>query len=264
MSGVLGEWVTPDDLLIVGVRNALVGVTLLLSGRIWHLDGSVNEFAIPITPGSARALQFFQMQLEYGFLVSVTVQVAAGSPHHGQTLASILIARPPLASFGAKMLLAQDYVTTSWGPLWPGGRQAAGVDGQGMLYSIAVTTPGAGSDWTQTVPTGARWRVWGATATLATDAVAGVRIPSLVVDDGANILVNTRPGFTQTVSLTLLWGWGLGHQAPVVAPGTAGVEPSLGPLPLFAGWRIRTSTAALDVGDTWTGIRLLVEEWLED
>lgn len=263
-SGVLAEWVTPDDLLIVQVRNALAGVTLGLNGRLWHPDAGVKEINLSMTPTSDRSLNTFSQQLFYGYLVSLAIKATGGSPHRGQTLAEMLLARPPASSFTPKMELAQDYVTTSYGPLWPGGRQTLGVEGPGMLYSIAVPNPAAGVDWTQTVPTGARWLLHGIYATLTTAVAAGNRQPLLVLDDGVNRLTAQNTALVQAGSLANDWTWDPGNPTTGVFANSVNDIDLPFPVPLFAGYRVRTVTLALQAADQWSGIRLLVEEWLED
>lgn len=263
-SGVLSEWVTPDDLLLIQVRNALAGVTLSVGARAWNPVDGVKEFNQDITPTSDRSQNTFSVQLYYGWLVSAAIRATAGSPRRGQTLATLSIARPPATAFRPKMILAQDYVTTQYGPLWPGGRQSLGVEGPGMLYSQAVATPGAGADWVQTVPTGARWLLHGIYATLATAIAAGSRQPLLVIDDGTNKLVAQDTAQTQAASLTQDWSWGPGVITTGVVQGGVHVVGLPFPVPMFAGWRVRPITGAIQAADQWSAIRLAVEEWLED
>ena len=256
--------ITPDDFLVAAVRNAKAGVALQLGGRSWKEDGQPSEISQPIIPGTARALQYFSIPLHHGFLSSATITATAGSPNRGQTLASLYLVRPPATAFFARQLLAQDYVTSQYGPTWPGGRHTLGVEGPGMLYSFSVTSPAAGADWTQTVPTGARWLLHGIYATLATSATAGSRNPLLLVDDGTNRLGAQDTALTQGVSLTNDWTWVPGTPTTGLFATPVNVVDLPFPMPMFAGWRIRTLTAALSATDQWSAIRLLVEEWLED
>lgn len=262
--GILAEWVTPDDLLIAVVRNSLAGVSLALSGRVWHPDDGVKEIDFPMAPTSDRSANTFSRNLSLGYLVSLAVRVTAGAPRRGQTLATMLIARPPAASFGTKMILAQDYVTSNYGPLWPGGRQTLGVEGPGILSSFVVATPAAGADWVQAVPTGARWLLHGIYATLATAIAAGNRQPLLVFDDGVNRVAAQNTALVQAASLTNDWSWDPGTPSTGLFQSNVNEVDLPFPVPLFAGWRVRTITGAIAAADQWSGIRLLVEEWLED
>jgi hypothetical protein len=264
VAGQVCEWVTPDDLLVVGVRNSLAGLQLGLNGRLWHTDGSVAELNQVLIPGSARALQFFSLPLDFGFLTSLAVTALVGTPHRGQTLASLQLARPPAASFASKMFMAQDYITAQNGVAWPGGKIAAGVDGQGIRSVFSVGSPAAGADWTQTVPAGARWLLHGIRAQLLSSATAGNRTPALQIDDGTNAGVNISPGVVQAASLTNTWSWTAGYPTIGTLVGTQNQITMPFPVPLLAGWRIRVITANLSGTDQWSAIFLDVEEWLED
>jgi len=256
--------VTPDDLLIVQVRNALAGVSLGVGLRTWHPRTGIVEHNIPITPTSDRSLNTFSLALDYGYLVSAAAKVTAGSPRRGQTLVTMLLARPPVSAFAPKMILAQDYLTSSYGPLWPGGRHSLGVEGPGMLYSFIVAIPASGADWVQAVPTGARWLLHGIYATLITVAGGGARTPLLVFDDGANRVAAAVSGVGQAGALTNDWTWAPGTPTTGLLSGVVNNVALPFPVPLFAGWRVRPITANITLGDQWAPIRLLVEEWLED
>ncbi len=256
-------WVTPDDLIVVQVRNSLAAAKLQLNARLWHPDEGVMEFNLSMAPTSARALNTFTQQLYYGYLVSAAVTAQSPFPTRGQTLASLSIARPPATAPITKLYMAQDYLTSQNAVLWPEGRAIAGVEGPGVLLSTAVANPAAATDWTLTVPANARWRVRGGSATLVTGVVAPVRQVALVIDDGANTFYTIEAATTQAASLTQIYNLLPGDtlttlistQLPVFLPTD---------LVLFAGWRIRTSTTAIAGLDQWSAIRLLIEENLED
>lgn len=264
LSGQVAEWVTPDDLLIIGVRNSLAGLTLGFNGRGWHADGGVAELNLQIIPGSARALQFFSLPLHYGYLTSAAVSVLAGAPNRGQTLVSMQIARPPAATFATKMFLGQDYVTGQSAVLWPGGRTVGGAEGNGLPVSVSVAQPAAGVDWGQLVPTGARWLLRAIKATLATSATVGNRQPALLITDGLNNLVQDPSPLTQAASLTQTWNWVPG--LPTMGVATLTVQQMALPFPIVlkAGWQVKVSTVNLSGTDQWSAVFLDVEEWIED
>ncbi len=259
-------WVTPDDLLVTRIRNSLAGVTVQTSGRIWHTDGSVGEFTYSDVPTSDRAVNNFTRQLEYGWLVSVSATAAGTLPNRGQTLVSLHVARPPAASFTSKWFLAQDYLTGLNAVLFPYPRVVAGIEGPGRLISFAIGNPALGADWTATVPTGARWRLHGGTATLVTGIGGLSRLPILTVDDGVNKILGIPeiPSAAQGASATLVYELNIGdtRNLQVATTEFEGLMPA--DLVMLAGWRIRMVTGGITATDQWSAIRLLVEEWLED
>src|SRR5712692_1440616 len=98
-------WVTPDDLLIVGHRSSVAGLTLRLGGVIWHPDGTQHELNTNILPTSDRSLNFTSIPLHYGYLVHASVGVAVGTPKRGQVLVSLQVARPPAVGFRTRWFL---------------------------------------------------------------------------------------------------------------------------------------------------------------
>ncbi len=255
--------VSPDDALIIQVRNALAGVVLTLGGRLWTLDEKSHALSLAMTPTSDRALNTFTMPLGDGWLDAIAVNVSTGSPLRGQTLVGCSIARPAPAAFAPKRVLAKDYVTPMVAVTWPGGRTVSGLDGPGALYSIAPTVPGPGVDWTQTVPTGARWLVQGVHSHLLNSATVANRGPRLIIDDGTTIQMSAYSGFTSPAGVSADWDWAAGQGNSAAVSNLISAAMAF-PVYMLAGWRIRVATSALQAGDQWSAIRLSVMEWLED
>lgn len=259
--------VTPDDLLLATVRNSLAGQSLVLSGRLWLLNGQENEFSHPIVPGTARALQTFSFQLHYGWLPYVAVTAAGPVTRRGMTLVSLKIARAPVIGGFTKWFLAQDYVTSTNAVGWPPGRIMEGVESAGNIAGISVANPAAGADWNTTVPIPARWRIRSVFATLATSAVVATRIPRLSVAGGLGGSHIFPPTATQAAGLTVNYtGAALGAATADAANSQWLLPPDLQvnsfPVANFA--VIAVTTAGLQAADQWSGITLLIEEWLED
>ncbi len=260
-------WVTPDDLLIVGHRSSVAGLTLRLGGLIWRPNGEQHELNYNILPTSDRSLNFFSTPLAHGYLVTVAMGVAVGAPKRGQCLVSLQIARPPASGFRTRWFLGQDYLTSQDSVYWPGGRNLPGVEGPGVPLSVNVGAPGAGSDWSQIVPANTRWLIHGVRATLATSATAATRIPMLRINDPL-IQGDLRvlPSNSQIASLTQTWYWVPGYPSIGQSLAAQNVNAVGLPFPLVvnATWAIQVTTAGLQVGDAWAAIQLFVEELIED
>src|SRR5258708_26825673 len=152
-------WVDADDLLVMSVRNSIVGLQLALNVKMWSPQGDFIGNQTTVAPASTRALQFFSQTLGPGYLVDVTVTIASGSAKRGQCLVGILLARHNPAAFQTYALLAKDYATAQQGPSWPTGRIVAGAEGPGAVLLIIGSAPGAGSDLPLSRSTGCRWRI---------------------------------------------------------------------------------------------------------
>lgn len=144
-------WVTPDDFLVLGVRNSLANVALTLSVRMWGADGQFTGGSVTVTPPSDRSLNYYTMPLAYGYICEVAVVASTGTPQRGRTLAQVLLARGPKTAFTTYAILCQDYITSFTKVGWPPGQIIPGTSRPGYTNFVQFAT-GA-----QTIPTGARW-----------------------------------------------------------------------------------------------------------
>lgn len=158
-------------------------------------------------------------------------------------------------------LLCAGYVTDAESIAWPQGTIESSISNTGLIRSITGTNPAAGVEISETVPTGARWLLYGFRATFVTDATATTRTINLIIDDGTTTLIRLLANGTQTASITRTYNAIGGITAPA-ASGTDGFIPLPYPYPLSAGFRIATITALIQAGDNWGAPQLLVEEWI--
>lgn len=259
LSGSL--YFSEDDWLRLDSYNAAASVTLTVSGILINAAGAIVPFSFVQTPATDRTVTTTRFRLGEGFLIHVTVRATAGTVRRGQCFVSLLAQR--WEGTGALVLgtLLSDYVSTAFFPSWPGCRRRESVEEPGIIRSITGTDQAANTNITETVPTGARWRLISMVASLVTDATVATRQAAVVLDDGTADLYAAYASVTQAASVTRFYdfnnvGIDLGAQQnriPIMLPAS---------VILNAGYRIRTATANLQVGDNWSGPQLLVEEWL--
>lgn len=113
--------------------------------------------------------------------------------------------------------------------------------------------PAAGAEISVTVPAGETWELESVHATLVTSAVAGNRRVTLVIDDGANILAEIVAGLDHIASTTIVYSYTADAGYETVATRSGVIQQGIPRMLLAAGYRIRTVTDALDVGDNWVG-----------
>jgi hypothetical protein len=215
---------------------------------------------VPATDRSASTLS--DRAVGEGWLLDAEVVVTAGTPAFNQCYARLSIIRGQ-ASVGYEIAeLAAGYVTLSRRLAVPTTRLDGSIEGPGAIRSVAGTDPAAGVEISETVPTGARWRLRSLDAALVTDGTAANREPTLTIDDGANIVAEISAGATQAATLTRRYSFTQGVQHKAGAASTIVMAPAAD-LILLAGWRIRTVTTAIVAGDNWGAPRLCVEEWME-
>lgn len=251
-----------DDLRLV-VLNALAGVTVRLSGRFLPLTGPVLPFVYDFVPTSDRTVNTKTCGLGEGWLLGATITCSAGAPGYGRCYAQLQVLRGDGAGAFVMETLAQGYVSSVARISWPANVLRSPVEDPGMIRSITGTDPVAGAEVSETVPAGARWELLAINVVLTTSAVAGNRIPQLQIDDGANLIVSVPSLLPHgpTVTSRHQWAEGLPHTALIQAVATPSGLPLR--LQLLAGYRIKTLTSAIDVGDNYAAPQYAVREWIE-
>lgn len=252
-----------DESLRATVLNAAAGVRVRIAGRFMHMDGRVEPIADQLVPATDRSASVKSLPLAEGWLLNAQVHVVAGTPQTGQTFAVLSLVRGRTGAFEELATLAAGPVTAVHRVAWPGSSILSSVEGAGALRTISGTTPGAGVEVSESVPTGARWQLLQFAATLVTSAVPANRDPFVIIDDGTNVLQQFGQGLITAASVTRRQYWT--HGISMNATGFAGsaIQGLPTSLLLLPGHRILTGTTAFDVGDQWSLVRYTVREWIE-
>lgn len=157
--------------------------------------------------------------------------------------------------------LFADYVTDTVAPAYPNGNITSSIEGCGLLRVITGTDPAAGSEISETVPTGALWRVLSLFASFTTDATVQTRAPYLVFDDGATVYLRSQSVTGVTASLasniSFIANGATGGSGTLV---THGYSPYA--VRVLPDHRIRTITVNLQAGDNYGTPTFLIEEWI--
>jgi hypothetical protein len=255
-------YVTKDDVLWIGLYNSNPLVTVRINYRLLRPDGDLIPGAIDLTPASDRSRVTWNHQLTDGFLLNVAVVLPGGNPKRGQLWVAVGLRRSAVSAADEWAVLLADYLVPGYFPSWPVGRIVHPAEGPGMIRSITGTDPAAGVEISETVPTNARWRVLGVRYALVTDANVATRTSHLIFDDGAAEVAKMTPEGNQVASVTVQYTYAHGARS--------GSIPSTGYLSMLPvtsllseGWRIRTSTTNMQVGDNYGAPQLWVEEWIE-
>lgn len=118
---------------------------------------------------------------------------------------------------------------------------------------VPVASPGAGLEWSLTVPAGHLYQVHSIFAILTTSAVVAARFARLILGDGVAPFLEVPPFASQAASLAWRYSWADVSVAYQAGLSQLGVIP---PTTLEAGWTIGSSSVAIDPGDQWSGIRI--------
>jgi hypothetical protein len=261
--GAVQRYIHGEETLRITAFNAASGVRLRMSGRRFDTSGSVSTFSDTLTPTTNRAASVFDKPLTEGWLLSVAVRVDAGAPLDGQCYVLIELGLGTGSQFVPLDVLVADVITAAHRVAWPGSPLRGPLEGAGAVRSIAGTTPGAGAEISETVPTGARWELLAFGATLTASAVVATRIPVLLIDDGTTQLFGAAAVQTRTASGGTRFFWAAGAPYTVVVNATTTPNALPVGVRLPAAFRIRTTTISIDVGDQYSAVQYLVKEWIE-
>jgi hypothetical protein len=255
-------YITVEDRLRVQVYNSLAGVEVDVSARLQLLDGQVIPIRLAFLPTANRANNIYDTDLAEGFLLDLTVSTPTAGCRVGQTFVVVSIIRGYAANAIPSRTIVSNYVNTGNSIGWPEGPNQQSVQGVGVPRSINVSNPAAGSDWSLTVPTGARWLIQSVTANfLASATVANRRIGIWLFDALSNTFFQgsdvapTTAG--QGKSVSAAGGLTNYNTAAATQIGLPDVASYL------QGFSIQTVTNAIQVGDLWSSIYVNVIEWLE-
>ena len=257
-----GLYVAGEDNLRLRSLNSLTGVRLTCSGRIRGSDGVIRPFSFDHVANTNRTIGSTIAAVGEGWIVNLRVAVAAAAPLIGQTWAIVELVRGFTGASEVNGTLTSGYVTTNQPIAWPGSPMRGTLEGPGVMRSIAGTNPAANVEWSETVPTGARWQIISLTNVLVTDANVANRFPQLIIDDGAANVYQCDPAAAHAASITRIYNAGQGTaRLDSVSNSPQWALPD--DVTLLAGFRIRSATVNLQAGDNWGAPQLLVREWLE-
>jgi len=158
--------------------------------------------------------------------------------------------------------LMQGYITDAASVFFPGGENTSPIEGPGLIRSITGTDPAAGAEISETVPTGARWRLLSLTASFIASATAANRIARLAITDGTSILCYLQSGTAITANQNTNNTWSANGIRNTGSPNSYEGD-GISEYRLPAGYKITTATQNIDTGDNWGAPQMLVEEWIQ-
>jgi hypothetical protein len=254
---------TEDDNLRVVSLNAKAGVTIAIQGRRLNPDGKAVPFTYVHTPNTDRTAKTTDFKFGAGAVLNLTVFVSGGAPMLGQTYVLLQLIRGLSGATIVIGTLLGGYVTATQALGFPGSPIQSSIEGGGYARQLTGTTPAAGAEVNETVPTGARWRLNYFQAFLTASAAPATRAPRLSFNTGSPALIHLPTTGTIPAAGSHYFGWAEGsafdsdHSSNV----SSGSLPSAAIL--VAGQVIATNTEGLQVGDQWSLVTYGVQEFLD-
>ncbi len=250
-----------EDQLRISLWNSVTNVTVFMGARFLLPSGRLIPWVEQFTPAATRAEVVTVLPPAEGYLLGLYFGTSAAL-QPGQCYVSCVVTRPKLAAGSHVHPLAAGYITTSARPGWPTATLRDARDGQGAIRTIIGTTPAAGSEISETVPTGNRWRLISLKGTLAA-GVGTTHRAQLTCDDGTTaftLLAQVAVQGQGTVG-TYTWAAGMPYSVAMdAADNLQGLPPQM---LLLSGWRIRTVTLNMAATSQWSAIGYVVEEWID-
>jgi hypothetical protein len=256
-------YTTGEDNLRIVSFNAAAGVKLQLVARLLGRDGRPTPSRWDHTPNTDRSAKSDDFPLSGQTLLNVNVVASAGAPLIGQCYVMVQLIRGIGSAALVVGTILAGPVTATQSLGFPGSPIQAAVEGIGYVRAINGTTPAAGVDINETVPTGARWSLLSFRFQLTTNAVVANRKANFRLQSSIGFLYLSANTNAQTAGLVGDYsiGQSLGYandaaQSLYTLPMPEGTT-------LLAGQTFGTSSTALQAGDQFSSPRYLVREWLD-
>lgn len=263
VAGSPARYLTDTETLRLTVFNAAASVRVSLRARKVDREGCTKPSGNEKTPTTDRTANVVDVKPGEGWLVGAAAILVAGAPGDGLTYVVLSIGIGDGANFTETEVLASGTITAAKRVSWPDSPMLGPLDSPGALRSIAGTSPGAGAEITETVPTGARWEVIAFGARFTASAAAANRFPRLTIDDGGAVpyIDEGVLATAQTANQVARYTWREGLNAQINQINFNGGLPELTAIP--AASRIKTITTGIQAGDQWDQVQYLVRERIE-
>jgi len=254
-------YIGPGDDLRVQMWASQVATPGVQGRLLRAADGLIVPFAFNLPTVADRVRTDSIFKLAEGFLLGLRCNAPVGTVR-GQVYVRVQLSIGSVAAGAVLHNLCAGYVSDSDHLGWPDATNEPSFSGRGNLRSITGTDPAAGAEISETVPTGAVWRLMALSCQLTTSGVGSSRTARLALDDGTNIYYQVEPSATTPISVTRRFSSGAIGDRPASV-----TTDFYWPIPynvfMPAAHRLRTVTNNLDATDNYTAPQMLVEEWLQ-
>lgn len=127
---------------------------------------------------------------------------------------------------------------------------------------LTIKKPAAGVDVKASVTAPAKWMLWSLRASLTTSGVVANRVPHLQITDGpnGNVVLDFPASGNQTAGSTIAYSASAGGVVASFDNTNVFVLPAQ--VEMLQGWTIGFATTAIDAGDQWSALALMIEETL--
>jgi len=256
-------YLSPDDALRFQLVSSTVGAQARLLARILEPAGTVRYWQNQLTTVTARVAIRDDFKGLEGFLLGLIVDLISGGTASDWFFGSVQLSLGVSAPGRPFQALCHGYFEDEQPLFWPGGHYRDPWDGRGFMREVTGLNPGPGSQFSQSVPEGARWRLQGMEISLVTSAAAANRRFILEAQAFAGaVYFATAAQIVQTASTTFRYNvapWGMdgdNRDGRILVNWPADVL-------LVDGDQLVSAVANLKLGDDFGAPTFLVEEWFQ-
>lgn len=257
-----GIWIEYNDRLYVAAYSSVASLVVTFSGYFRKADGEIVEYAVTVNPTSDRAVTAGNQHFGAGFLLSCVATLASGNANRGQCYVRAQVQR----STGTPAIKLHNvlggYLSDDYSPSFPYGKIEGPLEGPGYIRTYVGTNPAAGADVSETVPTGARWRLLSMYVVLVTSADIALRYAYFDFTHLTLLPWSVLSTQVQTAGLTQYYILSRGLDRAFQAT----VEYESLPLPeiwLTGGDTIGAFLVGGVAADDWLAPVIAAEEWIE-
>lgn len=254
--------ISTSDSFVVRIWNSAASINVRVVWRILLPDGTIVPNMMSLNPDATRAANIFSINLTDGFLLSVHVYTVTSGIKRGQCFVQVALHQDNLSNLVSAQLITEGYVTTGVSLTFPGGPNGYAFEGYGNIRSITGTQPAAGAEISETVPTGAVWRLVAIRLSFTASVAVANRTPGLQMTDGSNVLALLWSNFATAA---------LGQHGYTFAENITTINAAfseswdnlLFARFMLAGWKFTTTTVNIQAADQWAAPQYVVEEWMQ-
>jgi hypothetical protein len=247
----------PDDWLQTNVLTSVATTGLTIYLRYLTADGRMHYEQESLDGAALNTLTQVARRLSEGWLLGCAASNFGGGLGAGSTFVSVALQNNGPAIRAPHTLLAQGYVSNTQVVTWPA--EIIPPTG-GRTFSQFSASLAVGTDISFTVPAGKQWTPLLLIGTLVTSATVATRTVQVRFTDGTHTLFIDAGVPTQAASLTQTYSFSTSARFETTFTLNIAAYGFPGGVPLQPGWVIGTLTNAIQAGDQWTNVALVVAE----
>lgn len=200
--------------------------------------------------------------LAEGWIIGFDAFISSGTISPGEVTATVDVVQSSGSVATPVMCLASGELTNtkSLGINSYPAQSAVSQGAVGTPTMATIAAPGAGNEFSVTVPSGQAWQLWAIRGLLTASATAASREVSFRLDNGTTKMWRACSGVTHTANQAIEYSGG--GSTPQAAPSIAAARVvPLPPIVLPAGGIISSQTSNIQAGDAWTELTYCYSLW---